>query len=254
MTKAKIISVVIGSVLLVGAVVAGGFLINKQKELKKYKSIPLNLPDLFTYTAHTGCLDTDDNSLESIEVGVKNGAKIVEFDLHFTSDNKPVLSHDAPKGSEVTLDEAFAKISEYENLRVNVDLKSTANIEAIRPLAQKHGVLERIFFTGVNNEFLPSVRNQGIEYYLNVDVLPAKKHSEEYLLSLVQKVKESGAVGINFNKDNASKELVEVFHKNGFLVSIWTVDKEKDIYKILSFAPDNITTRHPDKFKLILGD
>ena len=72
----------------------------------------------FTYTAHTGCIKTADNSLAAIEEGAKYGADIVEFDLNFLSDGTPVLSHDKPKGKEVTLDEAFKKISEYKNLKV----------------------------------------------------------------------------------------------------------------------------------------
>jgi glycerophosphoryl diester phosphodiesterase len=66
-------------------------------------------------------------------------------------------------------------------------------------------------------------------------------------------VKDNGAIGINFNKDSATKELVDTFHNNGLLVSIWTVNEEKDMHKILYFAPDNITTRNPDVLKEILG-
>ena len=58
---------------------------------------------------------------------------------------------------------------------------------------------------------------------------------------------------INFNYKNASKELVDIFHENDLLVSIWTVDSEYNMYKILSFGPDNITTRHPDKLSAIVS-
>jgi glycerophosphoryl diester phosphodiesterase len=66
-------------------------------------------------------------------------------------------------------------------------------------------------------------------------------------------VKNAGAMGINFKYTSASKELVDVFHENGLLVSIWTVDDENNMYKILSFGPDNITTRNPDKLAKIIG-
>ena len=99
------------------------------------------------------------------------------------------------------------------------------------------------------------VRNNSpqVKYFLNVDVQKSKNTDEIYLLSLVEKVKNAGAVGINFNYKNASKELVEVFRNNGFLVSIWTVDDEYNMYKILSFEPDNMTTRHPDKLSEIVN-
>lgn len=86
-----------------------------------------------------------------------------------------------------------------------------------------------------------------------MDVDKSKNTNQEYLLSLVEKVQNAGAIGINFNYKSASKELVDVFHENGLLVSIWTVDSKYSMYKILSFGPDNITTRHPDKLSKIIG-
>lgn len=252
--KMKII-IGVAAALGVAAVAAAGAHFINQKQTAEYKSSPLQLPDGFTYTAHTGCVDTKENSLESIETAVSFGADTVEFDLHFNENNEPVLSHDEPKGGEVTLDEAFKKISEYSGITVNVDIKSTAALETVKPLAEKYGILDRIFFTGVNDDFVEAVRNSSpdVPYYLNVDVALPREQTEEYLLSLVEKVKNSGAVGINFNKDNATKELVEIFHKNGLLVSIWTVSSEKEIYQILSLAPDNITTRRPDMMQKILS-
>ncbi len=242
-------------VLIVAAIVGTVVLVMQKKQLDYYKSQPLSLPDGFTYTAHTGCVGTEDNSLESIEKAVEFGTDIVEFDLNFTDDGTPVLAHDAPKGDEVTLDQAFKKVSEYEGLRVNVDIKSVDALETVAPLAEKYGILDRIFYTGVNEDFVEPVRQNSpeVEYYLNLDVESERKHTEAYLQSLVDKVKSNGAVGINMNKQNATKELVDFFHSNGLLVSIWTVNEESDMYKIIYFAPDNITTRNPDKLKEILN-
>lgn len=224
-----------------------------QKEMKKLKTEILS--NGFTYTAHTGCIKTADNSLEAIEEGAKYGADIVEFDLNFLTDGTPVLSHDKPQGKEVTLDEAFKKVSEYKSLKVNVDVKNVKNLKSVYPLAQKYGLEDRIFYTGVTDEFLEAVKNDSpeIPYYLNVSVDKSRKQTPEYLESLVKKVKDSGAVGINFNKDHATKKLVDTFHENDLLVSIWTVNKKRKMYKILSLKPDNITTRRPDKLKEILN-
>ena len=235
------------SVLLISILILTVFFM----ELKKMKT---NLPENFTYTAHTGCVKTPDNSLASIEEGVKHGAKIIEFDLNFLPDGTPVLSHDKPKGNEVTLDEAFKKISEYENIKVNVDVKTTKNLKAVYPLAQKHGLEDRIFYTGINIDFVEAVKKDSPEvpYYLNVNVEKPRKQTPEYLQSLVKTVKDSGAIGINFNKDHATKKLVETFQENDLEVSIWTVNKKRKMYKILALAPDNITTRRPDKLNEIL--
>ncbi len=251
--KKKII-LSIFSIIFAGILVSAIFFISEQKELEDLKSKPIKLPADFTCTAHTGCVDTDDNSLEAIEVGAKYGADIVEFDLNFLSDGAPVLAHDKPKGNEITLDKAFEKVSEFPELKVNVDAKSVENLKAVYPLAKKHGIENRIFYTGIELKDVEAVKEYSpqVPYYLNCDVEKPKKQTPEYLEELVKTVKDSGAVGINFNKDNATKELVDIFHENGLLVSIWTVNKEKDIYKILHLSPDNITTRSPDKLEEIL--
>ncbi len=212
------------------------------------------LPKNFTYTAHTGCVKTADNSLEAIEEGAKHGADIVEFDLNFLSDGTPVLSHDAPKGKVITLEEAFKKVSEYENLKANVDVKNVQNLKVVYPLAQKYGIENRIFYTGIHLGFVEAVKKDSPElsYYLNAKVDKPRKQTPEYLEGLVKTVKDSGAVGINFNKDHATKKLVDTFHENGLEVSIWTVNKKRKMHKILSLGPDNITTRRPDKLKEIL--
>lgn len=220
--------------------------------MSKYKNIPKD----FTITAHTGCMGTVQNSLESIKAGAGNGASVVEFDLNFTKDGEPVLSHDEPVGGEITLDDAFKFISQIENVKVNVDVKTCDALNKVYPMAQKYGIEKRIFYTGVHEGFVDSVKKDSPEvpYYLNFKVKIWKKYSEKYILSIVEKVKKSGAVGINFKYTGASKKLVNIFRKNGLLVSIWTVDNRKNMYKILSFAPDNITTRNPHELSRIVKE
>ncbi len=252
--KYLIISVIAITIFI--SIISGVIFIINKKETEFYKSQPINLPQNFTYTAHTGCCGTEDNSLESIKVGVEHGVNIVEFDLYFNNENVAVLSHDEPKGNEVTLDEAFKLIATYKDIKVNVDVKlCNDNIDIVYDLAEKYNITDRIFFTGIFLEDVETVKKEcpAVPYYLNYDVLKENKQTPEYLNDLVKIVKDSGAVGINFNKDSATKELVDAFHENDLLVSIWTVNEEKDMRKILYFAPDNITTRNPDVLKELLG-
>lgn len=251
----KKIIIPIAIILVLAIIGAAIFFGVRTMKLNEYKNAKLNLPEGFTITAHTGCMNTAENSLDSIKTGIENGANIVEFDLYFTKDGTPVLAHDEPKGNEVTLDEAFAYLYQFEGVRANVDIKTVDALEKVYPLAKQNSVEHIIFYTGVKDEFVDAVKKNSpeIEYYLNVDVDKSKNTDKEYILSLVEKVKKAGAIGINFNYKNASKELVDIFHENDLLVSIWTVDSEYNMYKILSFGPDNITTRHPDKLAKIIG-
>lgn len=214
------------------------------------------LPAHFTYTAHTGCMETEDNSLESITAGAQYGADIVEIDLFFTEDGTPVLSHDAPKGNEVTLEQAFKKVSEYDTLRVNVDVKVCTALEKVKQLAEQYGIKDRIFFTGLFENDIPTAKAAcpNVPYWLNVDVRPKLLHTQKYLQSLVAKVRDCGAVGINMNENNATKELVDAFHANGLDVSLWTVNEVDDMKKAIEMSPDNITTRRPDLLHDVLKE
>lgn len=69
----------------------GIFFGTRAMKLNEYKN-NIKLPEDFTITAHTGCMNTEENSLDSIKTGIENGANIVEFDLYFTKDGEPVLA------------------------------------------------------------------------------------------------------------------------------------------------------------------
>jgi len=168
-----------------------------------------------------------------------------------------VLKHDEPEASEAeslpTLESAFKLLSTL-NVRMNVDVKSTANIPAVVSLAEKHSVTDKIFFTGVEEKYVSAVKASApnIPYYLNVSVNKKKNTEPLYLVSLVDKVKSCGAVGINLNFKGCSKELVDAFRKEGLSVSLWTANSKTAMYRCLAFEPDNITTRKPSVLRKII--
>ena len=145
---------------------------------------------------------------------------------------------------------------------VSIRQNAFAEVENLKRLEMPSSVVrigERAFYkskveTVILSDNIEIIEKSSFEHCKELSTVNIPKNIDEiYLLSLVEKVKNAGAVGINFNYKNASKELVEVFRNNGLLVSIWTVDTEFNMYKILSFQPDNITTRHPDKLSEIVN-
>ena len=255
-SKLALVSAGILSVIAISAISIKSF-----SNYENLKSAAANahysLPEGFSITAHTGCEDTDDNSLESITKGVAAQADIVEIDLHFLSDGTPVLSHDTPKSSRTypTLESAFELLATLD-AKMNVDVKSTANLPAVVSLAEKYGVTKKIFFTGVDENFVAAVKSDApdIPYYLNVAVDKSRNTDSDYISSLISKVKAVGAIGINMNFKGASSELVNAFHDENLLVSLWTANKKTDMYRCLTFAPDNITTRKPSVLRDLLLD
>lgn len=200
-----------------------------------------------TVTAHSGCENTPDNSIGSVLKAFDSGADIFEIDIRFDENGVPVLSHDAPKGGEVKLDEVFYKMSERKDMLCNLDIKATDGLKAVLLCAKKYDLLDRIFYTGITEAFVESVKKETpeISYYLNTDVASPEDHSSEYISSLVDKVKNSGAIGLNCYFRNVTEKLIEAFHESGLLVSVWTVNEETDMIRMMKMKPDNITTRKP---------
>lgn len=215
--------------------------ISLQKDVK--------LPDGFTVTAHTGCEKTKDNSLDAITLGFGYGADVVEFDLSFNEEGIAVLSHDKPVGGEVTLEEAFELISQYKNLKVNVDVKFTDDLAQVVAAAGKYGISDRYFFTGVTKDAVEAVKAAapGVTYYLNTEIDKSRIEDEQYIAELIEEVKSVGAVGLNIHYKSCSKKMVDAFHDQGLLMSVWTVNQVRDMPKALALECDNITTRYPSK-------
>ena len=212
------------------------------------------LPEGFTVTAHTGCEDTADNSLEAIQKGYDSGADIVEFDVHFNSKGEPVLAHDYAADDSVKLKDAFNLVAKCEGLRVNVDCKTVDNLKAITAIAEECGVKDRIFYTGIEVKDVDVVRRDTpeVKYYLNTSIDKIRKNDEHYIRSLVTLTRETGALGLNIHYSEASEKMIKIFHQEGLEVSLWTVNKEYDMCRVLNLGCDNITTRQPLMLKDII--
>ncbi len=210
------------------------------------------LPEGFTLTYHAGALRTKPNTVESIEAALADGASVVEFDVSFRPDGTAVIIHaDKPKENEgVLLDDALAAVAKDKNCRINLDIKSTANLPQVDILVKKHGLFERVFYTGVFRDWVETVKaNSEIPYYLNHKVSAEEAANATLLQKLAEEIIGLGAIGLNSNFSNANATVTEVMHKNGLLVSLWTVNNSKNAAKVISYLPDNITTKKPHLIK-----
>ena len=131
----------------------------------------IHLPEGFTITAHTGCEGSEYNSLESIRIGAQYG-EIIEVDLNFTKDKKAVLAHTFANKDSVPIDDVFALLSELPGKKMNIDVKIAPDLRAVYNSAVKHGVLDRIFFTGIDKFKLEAAKKATpeIPFYINITV------------------------------------------------------------------------------------
>lgn len=242
-TFAKIAAVMVGAAGTLIAARAG-------VELNRVLHGKIELPADFIYTAHSGAQGTAENSLEFIEKAIAVGVPVLEVDVSVRNDGTPVLLHAECAGDDegVSLSDALRLIAEKsDTVQVNLDLKAFTNIPKIADLVRESGLLGRCFFTGIEavNTQIVKIDAPDIPYYLNADLNKMRLEDEAYLQSIAEEVKRSGAVGLNCQYKNASKQLCTVFHRAGLKVSFWTADNKLVMRNLLRLSPDNITTRQP---------
>lgn len=239
----KILGVAVG---VAGALLA----VRGGREIHRILHSEIHLPSGFTYTAHSGCEDTPDNSEAFLEKALALGVPVLEVDVSVRNDGTPVLLHAETAGENegVLLEDALRLLAEKsESMQVNLDLKAFTNLPAVAEIVARCNMQERCFFTGVGAENTQKVKIDapGIPYYLNAELNKMRLEDETYLRSVANEVIRSGAIGINCNYAYASAKMVAVFHDEGLKVSFWTADNKLVMRNLLTMAPDNITTRRP---------
>ena len=219
---------------------------------KSYDGRKLTFVDGFTVTAHTGAYDTTDNTIDSITTAIDHGIKVIEIDIRQRPDGTLVMGHDiiVTNSDGVELASAFDIIKDTD-VKFNLDIKETRVLKSLHDMIVEYGILDQVFLTGIDQYQVKAVVENcpEVDYYINCVPSRVKIFSDDYQQELIDLLEETGAVGINCNYANASRTLSDLLHKNGYLLSIWTLDTTRQMKRALIIKPDNITTRNPDKLK-----
>ena len=213
-----------------------------------------NLPERITVTAHAGSDGTEDNTIPSIEAALRSGAEIVEFDLNVDESGELRLSHNAPVGGEPTFEEALVLVKQSDGAFINIDVKTTKNIDKMQEIIVRHGMLDRVFYTGINEGFVAETKEKSplVQYYLNCYPDVSELGNADYCDKMTERVIELGGIGVNINFRGVTPQLVEACHRRNLLISVWTVNDTEDMEKFLSMGVDNITTEKPTLLKSII--
>ncbi|MDG0814029.1 glycerophosphodiester phosphodiesterase [Cohnella rhizosphaerae] len=221
-------------------------------------------------TAHTGCMGTPDNSVESARAGLSLGADIVEDDIRVTRDGVLVLSHDdrvvladgrIASLSRLTLQELdaglAAPIVRLETVldlltgsggqtRMNLDLKTDDCVEPIMALIRKRDLADRVLLTGC--EYGRAVRandvDGGIAKLLNVDIgsFRSSAYAEAARMACEQALR-ADCFGLNVPYQLALPELMTLASDRGLSVFVWTIGEAQDMKKYAELGVQSITTR-----------
>lgn len=214
---------------------------------KSYEEGELSFVEGFTITAHTGAFDTAENSITSVEAAIANKVEIIELDIRQRPNGTLVMAHDLviTNNDGVPLSEAFELLKDTD-ISINLDIKETRVLNALRDMLVEYGLYSRAFLTGIESKDITAVKASScadMDYYLNCQPSRIEIFSEDYQQKLIDQLKESGAIGVNCHYNNAGGQLCDLLHKNGYKLSVWTVNDKTTMKRVLVFRPDNITTK-----------
>lgn len=220
--------------------------------------------------AHRGYWKAEGSAQNSI-TSIKEAAKVkgiygTEFDVHFTSDNVPVVYHDdnadginiqtatyeqlksvrLPNGEKIpTLYEYLDEISKHSALKLIFELKAHATPHRNRECAaksveiiNKYNLQDRTEYISFDldacKEFIKISPNSPIAY-LNGELSP-------------KELKDLGFSGLDYNykkllsNNNWIKEAKDL----GLTINVWTVNDSDKIQNVIDWGVNYITTDNPE--------
>ncbi|GED72102.1 hypothetical protein BRE01_58040 [Brevibacillus reuszeri] len=216
-------------------------------------------------TAHTGCMGTPDNTIESSLTGIAAGAGLIEVDVQSSADGIAFLFHDvlpvfqtatlaelnhpdlrpwlSPLYKDrqlVTLEQLFEATMEAD-IRYNLDLKTAEAAGPAIEVIERMGMSQRVFFTG---------DTEGIEHGRDRVVwnTPADWNSTEWadngeeVMQTCDRLTREGYFGLNMHYLACTEELVSYAHTKGLVVWVYTVDDPFYQRKMIEMGVDAITT------------
>ncbi len=212
----------------------------------------------FTVTHHAGAMGQKPNTLEAIGYSIYHGAGCVELDVSFRPDGTPVIIHSTEPGQNQgeLLDMALKIIAGSRKCKINLDIKSVANLSAVDDLIYNYNLEERAFYTGVGENWVEKVKAESkIPFYLNHAITKEEAEDLPTGKALVERIKSMGAIGVNSPYTFCSEQLCRMMHRRDLYVSIWTINSIDKTKALLECGVDNITSMKPDKLeKLIYGE
>ncbi|MFJ9620205.1 glycerophosphodiester phosphodiesterase [Streptomyces sp. NPDC101181] len=227
-----------------------------------------NIVSRVTAVAHRGDpYRFRENTLPSIRSAVEQGADAVEIDVRVTRDGVPVLLHDATLerlwghdrrleridhaelkeltgGGVPTLREALLAAGAH---RVMVDLPGStdASVRTIVGTVRECGAGERAYYTSGTAAMLRvRAADPSAEIALTWTTLAPPRPE---LLAAVR------PRWLNYRFGLVSRELTDRAHRDGLLVSAWTVDTKRSMRRLIERGVDSITTNRIDALHRLRG-
>ena len=231
-------------------------------------------------TAHSGCEDSEIDSLESINIALECGAEAVEIDVRVDKNGELRISHNEVSQAEYSKKLTLRQVFEYihdTDLMINCDLKEQAALYKTLEEAEKNGISpDRLILSGCTSpeqlardvklfdrgrfflnieeviKFVWMRYNSGfeIDQFVNLMNDPWKIIKSEGLEKLESIISETvrcytllHAHAVNMPKTLLESLMARKLQEAGLSLSVWTVNEPELVQACLTDKVYNITTR-----------
>lgn len=234
---------------------------------------------------------TPQNTIEAFKKAIFFKADGFETDVHLTSDGVPVICHNytidktsngkgeiasntleylkrfdfgsyfhhSYKGTEIPTLEEFLTLSEKANLKVlNIEIKSPKSkdyviADKIIEAVKAHGLFDKLLISSFDPDLLVYIKDYDENCKTGFLYSPDKPITYKRVLkNPVGFAKSIDADALHPHQIFVSQELVDEAHENGVMVNPWTVNKEKDIIKLVKMGVDGVITDVPNIAKRLI--
>ena len=212
--------------------------------------------------AHAGCEHTVPGSAENLRRAAACGADVIEMDLQFF-EGEVYLAHDpvsaANRGELLTLDQAFDLLQDTP-VRFNCDLKTAETMPEVVRIADAHGLLDRVIFTG---EYTPKAQpdTAGYHHFRNTEhlgiVAPHEPITQDKALRLIdafQNAADRTLEAYNIEYTTLTEEAAALFARAGVPVCCWTVDDPERLQRLIRQGIYAVTTNLLQKAYEVRGN
>lgn len=223
-------------------------------------------------TAHSGCMNTQPNTIQSVLKGIKYGANIIEVDIRATKDGIPILLHDdyindlhnnvfkikditfkelisnEKTKNIVTLEEVLDLVLDYDII-LNLDMKSFNGIEPMVKIIQNRKMIDRVILSGCEKEkalYMYTNHPQfKVLYNVNDNLFNSLNlNYEEVIKKIYDDAIRMSCFGINIKYEYCKKELIDFMQLRFMPVALWTVDDINEMKKYIKMNVYSITTNN----------
>jgi len=203
-------------------------------------------------TAHAGSLGTAANTKESFRAALAFPVDYLEADVRFTKKGDAYLAHDIltlhRQRGAMSLEDLLALVARRPRVRLNLDMKEVTGIAEMVKLVKRAGMSARVLMTGLSGDALLVAREDGggLPYLYNHAPGILQRLTARGAADLARSIRASGARGLNTHHLFVTRRIARAMKDAGLALSVWTVDGEREMRRMLRLGADNITTNRVD--------